>query len=134
MLNPSFVQTPNKVGRLFPAITNQPGNLLIPLMKLLFTQQNSFLVHNAKNVVENAGISTVLRNEYASGAAGDLAPLDTWLELWVVNDSDYAEAMKIVEAISSRNDEEEWVCEKCGERNAASFDICWNCQRERPSK
>ncbi len=101
-------------------------------MKLIFTQQNRFLVSNARNIIENAGIETVLRNEYASGAAGDLAPFDTWLELWVVNDADYAEAMKIIEAISSRNPQEDWVCPNCGERNDASFEICWQCQNARP--
>lgn len=101
-------------------------------MKLLYTQQNSFLVHNARNVVENAGIETVLRNEYASGAAGDLAPLDTWVELWVVNDSDYDKAMQVIESLSSKDNEEEWRCPKCGESNPASFDVCWKCQTERP--
>ena len=101
-------------------------------MKLIYTQENRFLVNNARNIVENAGIETVLRNEYASSAAGDLSPFDTWLELWVVNDSDYAEAMKIIETLSSGKNQEEWVCEKCGEKNDASFDICWQCQNERP--
>lgn len=101
-------------------------------MKLIFTQQNSFLVHNARNVIESAGIETVLRNEYASGAAGDLAPLDTWVELWVVNDSDYSKAMKIIESISSDNNGKEWICQHCGETNPASFDVCWKCQADRP--
>lgn len=100
-------------------------------MKLIYTQQNRFLVNNARNIVENAGIETVLKNEYASGAAGDLAPFDTWLELWVVNDADYAEAMKLIEAISAKETGAEWQCAYCGERNDASFDICWKCQNER---
>jgi hypothetical protein len=27
--------------------------------------------------------------------------------------------------------ETEWSCNGCGEANPASFDLCWNCQRER---
>jgi len=103
---------------------------LIP-MKLIFTQQNRLLVNNARNIVESAGIETVLRNEYASGAAGDLSPFDTWLELWVVNDEDYDKAMKIIEGISSKQSRSDWVCSICGEKNDASFDICWKCLNER---
>lgn len=101
-------------------------------MKLLFTQENRFLVNNARNIVECAGIKTVLRNEYAGSAAGDLSPFDTWLELWVVNDADYPAAMKIIESISAANNREEWMCVICGEKNDASFDLCWQCQTERP--
>lgn len=101
-------------------------------MKLIFTQQDRLLVNNARNIVESAGIETVLKNEYAAGAAGDLSPFDTWLELWVVNDADYVDAMKIIEAISSNKSEGDWVCANCGERNDASFDICWQCQHDRP--
>jgi hypothetical protein len=101
-------------------------------MKLVFTQENRFLVNNARNIVESAGIKTVLRNEYASGAAGDLSPFDAWLELWVVNDADYPEAMKIIETMSSANNAEEWTCARCGEKNDSSFDVCWQCQSERP--
>lgn len=101
-------------------------------MKLIFTQQNRLLVNNARNIVESAGIETVLINEYAGGAAGDLSPFDIWLELWVVNDADYVDAMKIIEAISLSKPEEDWLCANCGERNDASFDICWQCQHDRP--
>lgn len=100
-------------------------------MKLIYTQQNRFLVINARNLVENAGIETVLKNEYAAGAAGELSPFDAWLELWVVHDADYAKAMKVIESISTESHEAEWICAACGERNDASFEMCWNCQNER---
>ena len=34
-------------------------------MKLIYTHENSFLVSNIKNIVENQGLSVFLKNEYA---------------------------------------------------------------------
>ena len=52
-------------------------------MRLLYTNENRLIVSNAKNIVEDAGIDVVLRNEFAVGGMGELAVFDTWLELWV---------------------------------------------------
>ena len=97
-------------------------------MKLIFTDSNRFLVSNAKNIVENAGISVSLKNEYAAGGAGELSAIDSWLELWVVNDEDSEKAIQLLESIQDDDPSKEWVCTSCNEKNAGSFEICWNCQ------
>ncbi len=97
-------------------------------MKLIYTDENRYLVHNIQNIVENAGITIMLKNEFAAGAAGDLVPHETWLELWVVNDEDYDKTMLLIDSSFSNENEPEWVCSNCKERNDASFDFCWNCQ------
>lgn len=101
-------------------------------MKLIYTRENRFLVYNIQNIVENAGITTILKNEYASSAAGDLAPHETWLELWVLQDDDYPLAMMAIKAAFDHKDDSGWVCQKCSENNNASFELCWQCQTERP--
>ncbi len=103
-------------------------------MKLLYTNENRYLVHNIQNLVENAGIEIMLKNEFAAGSAGDLVPHETWLELWVLNDDDYDNAMYIISSSFSKSDDKEWVCEQCHEHNDASFDFCWNCQQSAPSE
>jgi len=65
-------------------------------MKLIYTNENQFLVNNAKNIIDNNNIEVTLKNEFSSGAAGVLAPLDTWVELWVIHDSDEEKAKGIV--------------------------------------
>ncbi|MDQ7072910.1 MAG: DUF2007 domain-containing protein [Gammaproteobacteria bacterium] len=35
-------------------------------MKLLYTRENRYLVYNIQNVIENHGITTLLKNEYAA--------------------------------------------------------------------
>ena len=100
-------------------------------MKLIYTNENRFLVNNAKNLLENAGIEVVLRNEFAVGAAGDLSPFDAWLELWVADDSDYEKSIQVIKHSSGSDDASEWICDHCHEVNDAAFDFCWNCQHEK---
>ena len=101
-------------------------------MKLLYTNENRYLVHNIQNLVENSGIEIMLKNEFAAGAAGDLVPHETWLELWVVNDDEYDKAMDVISSSFSRDEDIGWVCSNCQEQNDASFDFCWNCQHSAP--
>jgi hypothetical protein len=100
-------------------------------MKLIYTNENRFLVANARNIVENAGIAVRLKNEYAAGGVGDLAPIDAWLELWVLEDNDYEQSIQIIESSLSRKDAKGWVCDFCKEENGSAFELCWNCQREK---
>ncbi len=102
-------------------------------MKLLYTRENRYLVHNIQNIVENNGIETMLKNEYAAGASGGLVPHETWLELWLVNDRDYDKAMCLINATIQANTEPDWFCDNCKETNMAAFDFCWNCQSSSPS-
>ena len=103
-------------------------------MRLLYTHPNRILVENCKNVVENAGIETMLQNEYAGGAIGELAPINAWLELWVANDSDYDKAKQLVDSTFADDKENAatWQCSKCHEMNDAAFDFCWKCQQQQP--
>ena len=103
-------------------------------MKLIYTNENRFIVSNIQNIIENAGIEIHLKNEYVAGGAGDLSPFDTWLELWVENDTDYNRAMDIIESIEKTDNSHDWFCGKCHEKNSASFEICWKCQEERPKE
>jgi len=101
-------------------------------MKLLYTNENRYLVNNIQNIVDNAGISTMLKNEFAAGAAGDLVPHETWLELWVIEDRDYDKAVSLLDDTFSKQLDATWQCKQCNETNNASFDFCWNCQKEMP--
>lgn len=99
-------------------------------MKLIYTNENNFLVNNIKNIIENAGLSVFLKNEFAGGGSGVLAPVDTWVELWVMDDSDYVRAMALIDSFQIPEDKVDWQCHFCGEKNPGSFEFCWHCQRE----
>lgn len=100
-------------------------------MKLVYTHPSAIAVAQARNAVELAGIKCVLRNEYAAGAMGELAPIDTWPEIWVLRDRDYDRAKLVIQQLHADLQEADWECGQCGRFSPASFDWCWHCAGER---
>jgi len=101
-------------------------------MKLIYTNENRFLVSNIQNIIQNENIDVSLKNEYVAGGAGDLSPFDTWLELWV-SEEDYEKALEIISSLNNSDNADDWFCSQCHEKNSSSFEICWQCQHERDS-
>lgn len=99
-------------------------------MKLVYTNEMSLIVGNARNLLENAGIEVVLRNEYAGGVVGEVSAFDAWPELWVVHDRDYDRACTLLDKALSNPNASDWLCQRCHEHNDAAFEICWNCNSE----
>ena len=100
-------------------------------MKLVYTHPSHVIVAQARSALDVAGIESVLRNEYAAGAMGELAPIDTWPELWVVHDRDYERARTLVEQSHADSAGREWHCANCGSSNPPSFEWCWHCGGDR---
>ncbi|SDK63266.1 DUF2007 domain-containing protein [Microbulbifer yueqingensis] len=100
-------------------------------MKLVYTHENRLLVELAKSKLETAGLAVFLKNEFAQGATGELAPHQAWPELWVERDRDYERALQLLQEDDA--DGVEWPCPACGERNGAAFDYCWHCGQARPA-
>lgn len=101
-------------------------------MKIVYTHENSLLVENMKNVLQQAGIETEIKNQFVRSALGEVAAQHTWLELWLVDDRDIESAQSIIAGITAKSSENDWLCPNCNERNAPSFEVCWNCQHEHP--
>ena len=100
-------------------------------MKLVYTNENRFFVNNVKNILENAGIKVLLKNEFTSSVIGEVSPTDGWLELWVANGMEHKTAKKIIQDRFSQQESVDWQCSHCSEKNDASFDFCWQCQTEK---
>ncbi|MGB5446089.1 MAG: DUF2007 domain-containing protein [Psychromonas sp.] len=100
-------------------------------MKLVYSNESHFLVSNIQNLIEAQGINTFLKNEFAQGAVGEISVFDSWPEVWVIDDADFDRAVEIVKASQSSSLGADWICQNCSEINDASFEICWNCQREK---
>jgi hypothetical protein len=99
-------------------------------MKLVFTHPNQFALIHVRHLLETQGIRCKVQNEFASGAVGELAPIDTWPELWVTENEDEPRARALIEESEVRADAADWHCGHCGEVNAGSFDVCWACGNE----
>ena len=96
-------------------------------MKLVYTHPSNIVVAQARNSLERAGLKCVIRNEYAAGAMGELAPIDVWPELSVLRDRDYERASLALAQSSAPIEEADWHCRHCGSDCPATFELCWHC-------
>lgn len=99
-------------------------------MEKVYTHESIVILQTAKGLLEQNGIKSHIKNEHVG--AGGYVGLEIFpLELWV--DSPMAEKAKVI--LESAFDESaklpEWICPQCNEKNFASFDGCWKCQRLR---
>lgn len=101
-------------------------------MKRVFTSQNFSMVELHRGVLEENGIRTLVRNQYASMASGRIPVQDARPELWIVNDGDLAHAQSIISQGVSNGSSGPWRCRACGEESEGTFISCWNCGKERP--
>lgn len=102
-------------------------------MRMVFSNENRFIVANAKNILEAHGFTLFINNEHAAGVVGELSAFDAWLELWVVNDADYDRACEVLKRALSDRNASSWQCEHCHEENDASFELCWHCGAASPA-
>ena len=97
---------------------------------LVHTHPSHIVVAQARSALEQAGIECLVRNEYAVGAIGELAPIDAWPELWITRDRDLERAQVAIDALKRDNKDPDWDCARCGRPNPGTFEWCWNCARD----
>lgn len=97
-------------------------------MKMVYTNENHFLANNVRNLLEAQNIKTFIKNEFSQGAVGEISAFDSWPEVWIFDDADFEQAEEIVKKAQCVSHKDEWICDKCSEKNDPSFDMCWNCQ------
>ena len=96
-------------------------------MQKVFTHENRLIVFHIKNILHDEGIECLIKNEFAGGGVGDLAPFETWPEIWV-SDPDQDSALKLIkENLAKVPSGKEWICDHCGETNSFDFQVCWKC-------
>jgi hypothetical protein len=100
-------------------------------MKELFRERDLATVGFYQTVLEEAGISTFVKNENLSTTEGVSIP-DFFPALCILNDDDYDTARELIRKRLERAEDAaalaEVVCGNCGETVPGSFDTCWNCQ------
>lgn len=101
-------------------------------MQQVYSHPQLMMVSQMRSLLERAGIACQVRNEYAAGAVGELAPIDAWPELWVVRDTDAARAATLIEELQNRQEQPDWHCGRCDNSSPGSFEFCWQCGTPRP--
>ena len=97
-------------------------------MKRVFSSFNQTAVYHARNLLENAGIETLVKNAVLSSAMGELPPAECQAELWVVvQHADRASRILRFEQAGGTP----WRCPACGETQEPQFTQCWRCNAYR---
>ena len=101
-------------------------------MMRIFASLNLVDVHHARNLLESAGIRTVIRNELLASAIGQLPFTECQPEVWLLNPADLERARSLLAdgPLAPTEKSNVWQC-GCGEIQEAQFTQCWACARER---
>lgn len=103
-------------------------------MYRIYSHPHAFMVEMAKDRLTAAHIYCEIRNQFSQGAAGELAPADTWVELWIGNEQHLAQAQSLLASLMAPSQAPDWLCLNCQETNDPSFECCWQCgQSQAPS-
>ncbi|WP_171022410.1 putative signal transducing protein [Thalassotalea litorea] len=100
-------------------------------MHKLYSNPHLFFVEHMHNILAIEGIETQIKNQFLSGASGDVPVFETWPELWLVNSEQLVKAETLIKK-SEQESGDDWLCPSCKELNADSFEICWHCQSDNP--
>ncbi len=103
-------------------------------MKKVYSSLDRIHTQYLKEVLGENGIACILRNEFLGGAAGELPIMETWPELWVLDDAQAERAIELIAAVEAAQvgDPGAWDCPGCNETIEAGFDVCWQCGTPRP--
>ena len=75
----------------------KPFIAIAPTMQKLFVSSNLVEVESLKDILDQAGIQSWIKNQRGSSLAGEVPFAEVFPELWVVNDADCAVAQQFLE-------------------------------------
>lgn len=102
-------------------------------MELIHTTEDLIYLYHLKNLLETAGVESLIKNDRLSTLSGEIPMTNCWPELWIVDDSKLELANKVIDEVNvplvteKGYEKETWVCDKCGEIHSVQFSDCWNC-------
>jgi hypothetical protein len=81
-----------------------------------------------RNLLEQAGIACLIKNEQLAGALGEIPFLECLPEVWVLHDRHAARAETLIRDMQTASAcAGAWRCRRCGESNEGQFQMCWRC-------
>ena len=102
-------------------------------MKKVYGSHDPIQIAQLRSLLEANHIECITRNDFLMGGAGELPVMETWPELWVLDNARYAQALALIEAYQQESPAgAPWTCAKCSEAIDAQFSQCWRCGHERP--
>jgi len=105
-------------------------------MKRVYSDNNVAMVWHVRNMLQAQDIDVEVRNDRLYTVAGEVPVTECMAEVWVVNTLCYRLAERLIAEMTTDSGESlpDWQCPACGEHNAGSFALCWQCQHACPGE
>jgi len=97
-------------------------------MERLYQTRDLIQAHLLREALAQAGITTVILNEHAQGAMGEIPFIHTAPELWLMEPRQRREAETLIARYEQPAQNGSVRCPYCGEENPDGFGLCWQCQ------
>ena len=103
-------------------------------MRKVYSAENLIAINHFKFALDAAGIEYLVKNDYVQSSVGETPFNELWPELWVINNEEEEKARELCLSVEQqiKANNQEWFCTECGEKNASSFEFCWQCQTLAP--
>ena len=117
-----------KVTIEFPGLGNTSIKLGIKVMQRLFTAGTLVEAYLVQQLLESNSIRSMVFNENAQGAVGELPITEVWPEVWI-EDLNFIKAAKAIIRGYENNQmtQPSHLCSSCAEQNPGNFELCWSC-------
>jgi hypothetical protein len=97
-------------------------------VKRVASHESLAYLGHLRNVLEQADIACLIKNEQLSGGLGEIPFLECLPELWIVRDEQVPRAEQLLAELKNADTTgPAWTCTACGELNEPQFGVCWRC-------
>ena len=97
-------------------------------MQRIFVASHRVEAYLLVDRLAHAGIKAHVFNEHTSSIVGEVPPEVAQPQVWLDDDADRPRAEAILRTYQEeRSRAGSRKCDKCGEENPATFDLCWKC-------
>lgn len=93
----------------------------------IYTADTLAIVEYLRSVLAGQRIETLVRNQYVSGAIGELPVFDCSPELWLIDETQLERAQALLRELLTPADGTARRCPACQESIEPQFGQCWQC-------
>jgi hypothetical protein len=99
----------------------------------VFESFNFSQVGQARSLLESEGISTFIRNEFASSVMGEVPFIEVCPQLFILDPEQAEQARELLRPFANVPLASDWLCPQCGLEIEGPFGQCWSCGQLRPA-
>ena len=111
-----------------PGLGNTSIKSGIKVMQRIFTAGSLVEAYLVQQLLESNSIRSIVFNENAQGAVGELPITEVWPEVWIEDHNFIKVAKAIIRGYENNQmTQPSHLCSSCAEQNPGNFELCWSC-------